>query len=61
MSTPKYKLTDHILDTKGAIKKLEADGFTRERIHKEMYALTPNMDVRERTKLVQKMYYRRDE
>ncbi len=59
MST-KYKLTDNILDTKGAIKKLESDGFSREQIHKQMYALTPNMPTQERAKLMQKMYYRGD-
>ena len=60
MSEQKYKLTDSLLDTRGGIVKLEKDGFTREVIHKQMYALTNGMDHRKRTELMKKLYDRRN-
>jgi hypothetical protein len=58
MAIPKYKITDAILDTTGAIHKLERDGHNRESIHKAMYALTQGASSTERTAIMRKLYMR---
>lgn len=55
---PKYKLTPQHLESHGEIRKLEADGFTRAEIHKQMYKITDGATQKERTQLMQNMYYR---
>jgi hypothetical protein len=61
MSDPKYRITEHHLDTKHGIARLERDGFSRETIMKSMYNLTPGVDQRERTKIVKELFNRKGE
>lgn len=61
MATPKYKLSMRDLENKGEIRKLEHDGFTRSEIHKQMYRITEGLSQKDRTKLMQQMYYRGDQ
>ena len=58
MSTPKYKITPGMLETKGAISKLEKDGHTRESISKAMYNITDGATVEQRRKIVSDLYER---
>lgn len=60
MSSPKYKITMKDLETRGAIAKLERDGFNREKIISEMYKHTAGATTQEREKIVSNLY-RRDE
>lgn len=59
MSKPKYKLNESILDTPGAIAKLERDGYTRGELHKQMYQITEGASTRERTEIMKKLYDRK--
>ncbi len=61
MSEPKYKITEHHLDTKHGIAKLTRDGFTKENITKAMYNLTPGVSQTERTAIMKKLYDRKGE
>lgn len=56
----KYKLNEQLLDTKGGVKKLEYDGFTRSQIIDYMYKATPGVSQKERTELVKRLYDRRE-
>ena len=60
MSDPKYKINANLLDTRGGIAKLERDGFSRERIHKEMYKVTEGASTQERTKIMANLYKRKE-
>jgi len=59
MKEPKYRINENILQTEGAIAKLEHDGFSRAEIHKQMYKVTEGASTRERTALMKKMYDRK--
>lgn len=55
---PKYKITPRMLEEKGGIHRLERDGFSRERLHKEMYKITDGANVQERRNIMSKLYDR---
>ena len=55
----KYKISEKDF-TKHGIAKLEHDGFSRETIMKSMYDLTPGVSQKDRTKLVQDTFNRRE-
>jgi hypothetical protein len=55
----KYKISEKDF-TKHGIAKLERDGFTRETIMKTMYEMTPGVSQKDRTKLVQDTFNRRE-
>ena len=59
MSSPKYKITEQILDTPGGIAKLERDGFNRGLIHQQMYKVTDGASTSERREIMKKLYNRR--
>jgi len=59
MTTPKYKLTMAHIDKASNITKLERDGFTKEQIHKTMYAETSGASQREREQIISKLYDRK--
>lgn len=61
MATPKYKITEHHLDTKAGIARLERDGFKREQISKAMYAHSPGASADQMRKLTKKLYDRTGE
>jgi hypothetical protein len=60
MNNPKYKISIRDLETRGAVAKLERDGFKREQIISEMYKHTAGASTQEREKIVSNLY-RRDE
>ncbi len=60
MSTTKYKLTMAHIDKASNIHKLERDGFTKEQIHKVMYKETEGASQQERTKIISKLYDRKE-
>ena len=54
----KYKITPRMLESVGEIKKLERDGFSREKIHKEMYKITDGASTEKRREIMSKLYER---
>lgn len=58
MKTPKYKITEQILDTPGEIKRLESDGHTRQSIVQALYRTTDGMNTQQRTAMMAKLYER---
>ena len=58
---PKCKITPGLLETEGAIAKLEADGHTRESIHNAMYDITDGAGTQQRTAIMKKLYTREPE
>ncbi len=60
MTTQKYKLTIADIDRASNIHKLERDGFTKEQIHKTMYKETEGLSQQERTKIISKLYDRKE-
>ncbi len=60
MATPKYKLTIADIDKASNIHKLEKDGFSKEQIHKVMYKETAGASQQERTKIISKLYDRKE-
>lgn len=58
MSTPKYKITPRMLESRGEIAKLERDGHNRQTIHKAMYNITDGASTQERRKLMSELYDR---
>jgi hypothetical protein len=60
MTKPKYPLKmSHILEQSN-IHKLERDGFSRETIHKVMYAESEGASRRERENIISKLYDRKE-
>lgn len=60
MTTPKYKITIKDLETRGAVAKLERDGFNREKIISEMYKHTAGASTQERERIVSNLYNRNE-
>jgi hypothetical protein len=60
MTTPKYKITIKDLETRGAVAKLERDGFKREQIISEMYKHTSGASTQERERIVSNLYNRNE-
>lgn len=56
--TEKYKIKLGDLEKRGEINKLERDGFSREKIIKEMYKLTDGASQQYRTKIINELYDR---
>ncbi len=58
MTTPKYKITEAMLDTRGGAAKLERDGHNRHTIHDAMYKLMDTAPHREREQIISKLFDR---
>jgi hypothetical protein len=56
----KYKLTLNDIDKASNIHKLERDGFSKETIHKVMYKETEGASQQERTRIIEKLYDRKE-
>lgn len=56
----KYKLTLNDIDKSSNIHKLERDGFSKETIHKVMYKETEGASQQERTRIIEKLYDRKE-
>ncbi len=56
----KYKLTLNDIDRASNIHKLERDGFSKETIHKVMYKETEGASQQERTRIMEKLYDRKE-
>ena len=55
---PKTKITPRMLDDKGGIQVLEANGHNRETIHKAMYDITDGASTVERREIMKNLYDR---
>jgi hypothetical protein len=55
---PKCKITPGLLETEGAIAKLEADGHSCETIHNAMYDITDGAGTAQRRDIMKKLYKR---
>ena len=54
----KYKISIKDLETRGAVAKLERDGFKREQIISEMYKHTDGATTQQREKIVSDLFDR---
>ena len=61
MATKKYRITEHHLDTKAGIARLERDGFTRQDISRAMYDNSPGASTDERRKIMKNLHDRSGE
>ena len=55
---PKTKITPGMLDSKGFVQVLEANGHNRETIHKAMYDITDGASTAERRDIMKNLYDR---
>jgi len=58
MKTPKYKITANMLQSKGNIRQLESDGFSREVIMKSLHKETRGANTQQKRDIVQKLFNR---